>query len=82
LPCRRTQLLYQEALGKNVTVGIIAVSNPDYDPTQWWRYSDGVREVIDKSIASSMPGSSFIRRHHHPTKRRRKPLRHLVNTKQ
>ena len=48
---RRTRLLYQKAFGKNMTVGIIAVSNPDYDPTQWWRYSDGVREVIGESIA-------------------------------
>src|SRR6266487_1831799 len=48
---RRTRLLYQKAFGKNVAVGIIAVSNPDYNPTQWWRYSDGVREVIGESIA-------------------------------
>jgi L,D-peptidoglycan transpeptidase YkuD (ErfK/YbiS/YcfS/YnhG family) len=26
-------------------------SNPDYNPKQWWRYSDGVREVIGESIA-------------------------------
>ena len=48
---RRTQLLYKEAFGKKVTVGVIAVSNPDYHPKDWWRYSDGVREVIDESIA-------------------------------
>jgi hypothetical protein len=48
---RRTRLLYQKAVGRNVTVGIIAVSNPDYNPKQWWRYSDGVREVIGESIA-------------------------------
>jgi hypothetical protein len=48
---RRTRLLYQKALGRNVTVGIIAASNPDYNPKQWWRYSDGVREVIGESIA-------------------------------
>ncbi len=48
---RRTRLLYQKAFGKNVAVGVIAVSNPDYDPTQWWRYSDGVREMIGESIA-------------------------------
>ena len=48
---RRTRLLYQQAFGRNITVGIIAVSNPDYDPMQWWRYSDGVREVIGESIA-------------------------------
>ena len=48
---RRTCLLYQKAFGRNVMVGIIAVANPDYNPTQWWRYSDGVREVIGESIA-------------------------------
>lgn len=48
---RRTQLLYQKAFGKSVTVGIIAVINPDYDPKHWWRYSDGVREVIGESVA-------------------------------
>src|SRR6266700_2555502 len=48
---RRTRLLYQKAFGKNVAVGVIAISNPDYNPTQWWRYSDGVREVIGESIA-------------------------------
>jgi len=48
---RRTQLLYQDAFGKKFTVGIIAVSNPDFNPNDWWRYSDGVREVIGESIA-------------------------------
>src|SRR5438105_11405888 len=48
---RRTRLLYQKAFGKNVAVGVIAISNPDYDPKDWWRYSDGVREVIGESIA-------------------------------
>lgn len=48
---RRTQLLYQEAFGKNVLIGVIAVPNPDYNPEDWWRYSDGVREVIGETIA-------------------------------
>jgi hypothetical protein len=48
---RRTSLLYQKAFGKNVAVGVIAISNPDYDPKDWWRYSYGVREVIGESIA-------------------------------
>jgi uncharacterized SAM-binding protein YcdF (DUF218 family) len=48
---RRTQLLFQEALGKNVSVGIIAVPNPDYNSKYWWHYSDGVREVIGESLA-------------------------------
>src|SRR6266704_6484256 len=48
---RRTRLLFQEALGNNVRVGIISIPNPDYDAKHWWRYSNGVREVIDESIA-------------------------------
>jgi uncharacterized SAM-binding protein YcdF (DUF218 family) len=48
---RRTRLLFQEAFGKTTTVGIISVANPDYDPDHWWRYSEGVREVLGESIA-------------------------------
>lgn len=48
---RRTWLLFQEALGSNIKVGIIAVPNPDYDASRWWRYSEGVREVVDESVA-------------------------------
>lgn len=48
---RRTRLLFQKALGPGVTVGIIAVPNPDYDPDHWWQYSEGVREVVGESIA-------------------------------
>jgi uncharacterized SAM-binding protein YcdF (DUF218 family) len=48
---RRTRLLYQKAFGEKFVVGIIAVSNPDYDSKDWWRYSDGVREVLGESIA-------------------------------
>ena len=42
---RRTRLLFKEALGNNVIVGIIAVPNPDYDARRWWRYSEGVKDV-------------------------------------
>jgi DUF218 domain len=48
---RRTWLLFQEALGSNIKVGIIAVPTPDYDPHHWWRTSAGVREVLDETIA-------------------------------
>lgn len=48
---RRTQLLFQKAFGHSVTVGIISVSDPDYDARHWWRYSEGVREVLGESIA-------------------------------
>ena len=48
---RRTRLLFQEALGRETTIGIIAVPNPDYDARHWWRYSEGVREILGESIA-------------------------------
>ena len=48
---RRTRLLFQRALGGRITVGVIAVANPDYDARHWWRYSEGVRDVISEGIA-------------------------------
>jgi uncharacterized SAM-binding protein YcdF (DUF218 family) len=48
---RRTHLLFKKALGKNVTVGIIAVPNPDYDARRWWRYSEGVKDVGSEAFA-------------------------------
>jgi len=48
---RRTRLLFQEAFGRDMKVGIIALPDPDYDPKHWWRYSEGVREVLGESIA-------------------------------
>jgi uncharacterized SAM-binding protein YcdF (DUF218 family) len=48
---RRTRLLFQKAFGKATDIGIIAVQNPDYDPDHWWRYSEGVREILGETIA-------------------------------
>jgi len=51
LHARRTCLLFQKALGGKVTVGVISVPNPDYDPRHWWRYSEGVKDVFAESVA-------------------------------
>jgi uncharacterized SAM-binding protein YcdF (DUF218 family) len=48
---RRTRLLFGRALGDDVTVGIIAVPNSNYDPKRWWRYSEGVKEVFTEAFA-------------------------------
>jgi uncharacterized SAM-binding protein YcdF (DUF218 family) len=48
---RRTRLLFQEAFGNDIKVGIIAAQNPDYDARHWWRYSEGVREVVGETVA-------------------------------
>lgn len=48
---RRTRLLFQEAFGKDVQVGIISVPDPSYDANHWWRYSEGVRDMIGEGLA-------------------------------
>jgi DUF218 domain len=48
---RRSRLLFQQAFGGDVNIGIIALSNRAYDPAHWWRSSEGVREVVGETIA-------------------------------
>ena len=48
---RRTQLLFERAFSAKVKVGVISVPSPDYDAKRWWRYSEGVREVISEGTA-------------------------------
>ena len=48
---RRSRLLFQKAFGPGVKVGIISIPNPDYDSIHWWRYSEGVKEIISEGAA-------------------------------
>ncbi len=48
---RRTRGLFQKAFGAGAVVGVISVPDPDYDARRWWRYSEGVREILGESIA-------------------------------
>jgi len=48
---RRTHLLFERAFQGSSQVGIIAATSRDFDATHWWRYSQGVRSVIDEAIA-------------------------------
>jgi uncharacterized SAM-binding protein YcdF (DUF218 family) len=48
---RRSQLLFEKALGGKMNVGIIAVDNPDYDPKRWWSYSAGVKDVVSEGFS-------------------------------
>jgi hypothetical protein len=47
---RRSRLLFQEALGNNIRVGVIAVEDRSYGPNGWWQYSEGVKEVIIEGV--------------------------------
>jgi uncharacterized SAM-binding protein YcdF (DUF218 family) len=48
---RRTRLLFQRAFGNESKVGVIPISNPDYDGARWWHYSEGVKDVITETVA-------------------------------
>ncbi len=47
---RRSRLLFQQALGNSIEVGVISVPALDYDPARWWRTSAGVRNVIGELL--------------------------------
>ena len=49
LHARRTRLLFEKALGDKVAVGVIAIPNPDYDAKRWWRYSEGLKDVLSEA---------------------------------
>src|SRR5262245_3960952 len=51
LHARRTRLIFQKALGDKVAVGVIAIPNPDYDAKHWWRYSEGLKEVLSETAS-------------------------------
>lgn len=48
---RRTQLLYQKALGPDVQVGVLSAPDLDYNARRWWAASAGVRTVLSEAIA-------------------------------
>lgn len=48
---RRSRLLFQEAMGPQVKVGILSIPDREYDAAHWWRYSEGVKEVLSEGAA-------------------------------
>ncbi|MEM7725273.1 MAG: ElyC/SanA/YdcF family protein [Cyanobacteria bacterium P01_A01_bin.45] len=47
---RRSWLLYKKALASKVPAGIISTPSRSYDSQQWWKYSAGVRSVINETV--------------------------------
>jgi uncharacterized SAM-binding protein YcdF (DUF218 family) len=50
---RRSRLLFEKALGRGFTVGVVAIPAKNYDERHWWRSSQGVRIVTGEVIAYS-----------------------------
>ncbi len=48
---RRSRLLFEKAFDDKARVGIISIENREYDPAHWWRYSEGVKEVVSEGVA-------------------------------
>ena len=48
---RRSRLLYEKAFGRSVEIGAVALPDPTYDSSHWWRTSEGVRDVLGEAIA-------------------------------
>ena len=48
---RRSWILFQEALGDEYRVGVIAADDPEYDAERWWTSSRGVRSGVGETIA-------------------------------
>ena len=48
---RRSRLLFEKAFDHDISVGIIAIEDRNYVNEHWWKYSDGVRSVIDELFA-------------------------------
>lgn len=47
---RRTRLMFKEAFGPGVDIGVISVPSPDFDAKRWWHYSEGTEEIIQETI--------------------------------
>jgi hypothetical protein len=47
---RRSRLLFEKAFDGQAAIGIISVENREYDPKRWWKYSEGVKELIGEGV--------------------------------
>ncbi len=48
---RRSQYLFQKALGPEYSVGIISIAHSDYEADRWWASSEGFKTVVEETIA-------------------------------
>ncbi len=48
---RRSRLMFEAAFGDQIPVGVISLPDLEYDPARWWRYSEGVKEIISEAGA-------------------------------
>ncbi len=47
---RRSRLLFEKALGRQMDVGVISVPSPDFDAAHWWHYSQGLEDAVQEGL--------------------------------
>jgi hypothetical protein len=47
---RRSRMMFAQALGPTVTVGVLAAPARYYDPERWWASSNGAKTVIGEGL--------------------------------
>jgi hypothetical protein len=47
---RRSWMHFKNELGPTWQVGIVSVPNTNYPASEWWRYSEGVKAVIEELV--------------------------------
>lgn len=58
---RRSRLLFRLALGPSIPIGVIPIKNSEYDDVHWWRYSEGVKEVVAETAGYVYARCFFFR---------------------
>jgi hypothetical protein len=48
---RRSRLLFQEAFGGGMDIGIISTRELRYEGGSWWKSSAGIREIVSETTA-------------------------------
>jgi hypothetical protein len=48
---RRSLLLHEMVLGDGYLIGVISSDDLSYDPNQWWLSTEGIRSVVDETLA-------------------------------
>lgn len=57
---RRTRMLFRRAFGAGAAVGVIGVPSVDFPSEDWWKYSDGVKDVITEGVAYLYARVAFL----------------------
>ncbi len=65
---RRSRLLFEKALGRQMEVGVISVPSPDFDDARWWHYSQGLEDVVQEGL-----GYFYAKILFHPREKRPAP---------